>query len=603
MWEYSGMLQGLKGAPSTYARFGDLVFGHHVISGKKIPSVMGYLPHLKTSLFIFVDDHNVTSETFEDHFHFLEHHYFPRVAWAPIGLSGSKTFLFDDHANSVGFEIREGRVRPSLKHRTKFAKWKEEYRQKPPKTWEEVQGLLYLTPFVRKYIPGRADLEIKIKQAFFKEENKQTKLGKKSIQREWVPLDTPAWGEEQAKALDDICDAVQKNATHGASSTAQFHLATDSSDFATGAALLQFGDDMPPGTMITDKNFADTVIIMWMSFRLSDQEKRYSVPEKETLAIVRALTECRWLTDASPHPIMLYTDHKSIEQSMRNHGEIHGKLAKWIEQMTEHDVVYVHRPNTTKIIKVADGLSRLHPRLQDDPRPLQNRLACEATVKDRQLVEHNVQHLETTRPGSGHQQSPPANLGDKHAAAEGLKGKTNSSPAINGVIPALNFVSQEQKKALEDELLGSQGLAPWYGDVIAYLLSGPEGIDHLSRDKRRLVRAKAVHYRIQDWQLWKTEHDSSLAKCIGEDQVPSALYEAHDTRGHFGKTATQYHLRGRIFWPKRTQDTDLYIKSCKVCAATGPRLAQATPKKISVHQIIATTVEKYSALTGGRQMA
>ncbi|KDN60782.1 hypothetical protein CSUB01_05974 [Colletotrichum sublineola] len=134
MWEYSGMPQGLKGAPSTYARFGDLVFGHHVISGKKIPSVMGYLPHLKTSLFIFVDDHNMMSETFEDHFHFLAHHYFPRVAWAPIGLSGSKTFLFDDHANSVGFEIREGRVRPSLKHRTKFAKWKEEYRQEPPKT-------------------------------------------------------------------------------------------------------------------------------------------------------------------------------------------------------------------------------------------------------------------------------------------------------------------------------------------------------------------------------------------------------------------------------------------------------------------------------------
>lgn len=55
---------------------------------------------------------------------------------------------------------------------------------------------------------------------------------------------------------------------------------------------------------------------------------------------------------------------------MRNHGEVHGKLARWIEQITEHDVIYIHRLNTTKVIKVADGLSRLHPRLQDEPRTL-----------------------------------------------------------------------------------------------------------------------------------------------------------------------------------------------------------------------------------------
>ncbi|KAI3534413.1 hypothetical protein CABS02_13244 [Colletotrichum abscissum] len=125
------MPQGLKGAPSTYARFGDLVFGHHNIGGHHLPSIMGFLPHLLTSMFIFVNDHNFTSETFEEHFHFLHHHYFLRVAWAPIPLSGSKTFLFDDHATSVGFEIEAGKIRPSGRHRTSSSSGKSNSRNSP----------------------------------------------------------------------------------------------------------------------------------------------------------------------------------------------------------------------------------------------------------------------------------------------------------------------------------------------------------------------------------------------------------------------------------------------------------------------------------------
>lgn len=565
MWEYKGMPQGLKGAPSTYARFGDLVFGHHNIDGHHFPSIMGFLPHLLTSMFIFVDDHNFTSETFEEHFHFLHHHYFPRVAWAPIPLSGSKTFLFDDHATSVGFEICAGKIRPSGRHRDKFVVWKQQFKEQPPRTWEEVRGLLYLTPFVRKYIPGRADLETTIKRAFFEEVARTTESGKRSVQREWVEREVPAWGDEQAEALDKICDAVQNNATHGASSQAQFHIATDASDYATGAVLMQLPDHCKSGTPITDANFGEAMVIMWMSFRLSDQERRYSVPEKETLAIVRALTECQWLTSASPDPIMVYTDHRSIEQSMRNHGEVHGKLAKWIEVLTEHDVEYLHRPNTTKIIRVADGLSRIHDRLQDPPMNIKERLAFEAEVRNRMIV-GTAKH---EYPGPGHFKDP-GRVWDM------------SKAILASSSDARQTLSKAQASEIRLQLYDKQGLREWYEDVVEFLLEGPQAIDHLSRDKKRLVRAKATRYRIQEYELQRNETDGSLARCIGKEPVAEHLHKAHDQRGHFGVPITTHHLRGRIFWPKRTQDVDLYIKSCKVCQACGPRLRMSPPKKISI---------------------
>ncbi|KAH9231147.1 hypothetical protein K456DRAFT_1726842 [Colletotrichum gloeosporioides 23] len=116
------MAQGLKGAPSTYARFGDLVFGHHDFEDRHVPSIMGYSPHIKTALFIYVDDHNVTSETFDDHFHYLANHYFPRIAWAPILLAPTKTILFADRLSTIRFEISGGKIRSSIKHREKFTR-------------------------------------------------------------------------------------------------------------------------------------------------------------------------------------------------------------------------------------------------------------------------------------------------------------------------------------------------------------------------------------------------------------------------------------------------------------------------------------------------
>lgn len=45
------------------------------------------------------------------------------------------------------------------------------------------------------------------------------------------------------------------------------------------------------------------------------------------LAVVRCLKECDWLIATSPHPILAYTDHKGIIDSMASCEAIYRKVA------------------------------------------------------------------------------------------------------------------------------------------------------------------------------------------------------------------------------------------------------------------------------------
>lgn len=101
-------------------------------------------------------------------------------------------------------------------------------------------------------------------------------------------------------------------------------------------------ENVPPGTVCDDRNWSNVRINMWMSFKLADNEKRYSMPEKEMLAVVRALQECRWLILHSPHPIKVYTDHKGVVESVNNHTEVHGKLSRWMEILLKYDLEFVY---------------------------------------------------------------------------------------------------------------------------------------------------------------------------------------------------------------------------------------------------------------------
>jgi hypothetical protein len=529
LYYYNNTPMGLKGSPATYARFGDLVFGHLFFDdGSELPSLQGYLKELATTFFLYVDDHNTASETFEDHFDFLWKYYFPRIAWAPISLNGKKTSLFMSSMESLGFTVDENGIRPAQKHREKFAQLKKHFQENPPRSWEEVQPLLHLTPFVRKFIPGRAELIQRIKHAFFEYSSTVTKSGKPSVLRRETKRDTPEWNTGAATALEKICDAIQNNATSGADSEKQFHLATDASENGTGGVLLQL-DGVPAGEDIDEKNFKNARIIMWISGRFNDAERRYTMPEKEMLAVVRGLNESDWMINHSSHPVKVYTDHKGITDSMANRGHLHGKVSRWIEILGEYDIEYRHRSCTDKVMRLADGMSRLPEAQKEDAKPVELRLGIERILGITPPMELSAN---TILPGG---------------RAPGKRLITNSGK------PDIGHWEHES----------------WYSEIISTLL---RGLSSVGEGRRRLMKRRVLRYRIFDNALHYLENDESWALCATESEVPIILQNAHDRCGHFAVAITSERLRGRHWWPSRASDIENYCRSCMVCQQTAPRV-------------------------------
>lgn len=89
------MPQGMSGSIHTYCALGDVTFGGWPmppgVMGTEIPDLIGYLPHLKASFNLFVDDQAGSAASFDDLFDFLHWHYFPRVISGRISLKPSKS--------------------------------------------------------------------------------------------------------------------------------------------------------------------------------------------------------------------------------------------------------------------------------------------------------------------------------------------------------------------------------------------------------------------------------------------------------------------------------------------------------------------------------
>ena len=59
------------------------------------------------------------------------------------------------------------------------------------------------------------------------------------------------------------------------------------------------------------------------------------------------------------YPTMLYTDHLALESIMRAGTDAHGRIARWMDRLTEYDYIVNHRPCKASIMGLADGMSRI----------------------------------------------------------------------------------------------------------------------------------------------------------------------------------------------------------------------------------------------------
>lgn len=338
------MGQGLMGAVFTYSRFGDVAFG-------SIPAPSPE-PRLESDVSLgvlfrkFMDDNYFSGKTFWQVFEFLAFHYFPRCAWAKVTLSGSKAFIFMPQIDVMGFQASAAGLRPDDRKVKVFA----EYPQ--PQNQAELERFLYLTPFLRWFIPGRAE-HAKILKTAIVNLRSPAPGGGRSIIDPHSPLSLQ-WTPECTASFLHIKNSVLRNAVSSGDPTRQYHLATDASLTGAGGVLFQILDT-PPGTKSSAKTHQKERLVMFMSRSFSAAESRYSTTDREALACLLALEEARPLILGSPHPTFLYTDHQALV-SMLGSDDTRGRIARWQNRFAEYDLVVIHVPG--KSLAIADGLSR-----------------------------------------------------------------------------------------------------------------------------------------------------------------------------------------------------------------------------------------------------
>ena len=528
---YKRMGQGCTGGAGTYARLKDIITAE-VPAPDGEPSLSQCMPD-EAYFEHYMDDDLGGAKTLDALIRFLHDHYFPRLKWARLTLNPKKCAFFIGKVQILGHQRDEKGLRPAEDKLGMFRDWP------TPTTKEEVMRFVYMLPFFKWYIPGRADLTTIIKNSIIEEKVKIVIDGKSKTTKTFKEL---RWGGEQQSAFNQIKKSVLENACSGGQPNVQYHLATDASKTGLGGILFQLPDH-PPGTIMS-KDFLDSFkVVMFISFQLTPAQMNYHTTERETLAVVRCLNECRWLVKGNEFPVMLYTDHQALLKALRSE-DATGRLARWQLMLSEYDLDIFHVPG--KDLAVADGLSRLGGYPSSSPSPEETTM--EAFAIDEVLMADNSE--EETQENTNEEPSPLHPDG----------------------------ISQEQEMQWAEWLDD-----PWYSEVVEYKLLGFQDQGLMKKAFKKIISKRAKNFLLIDNEgiqsadgkrmpneLAFIERSGKLSRCLHETEVVDALRVVHNLHGHWSNDITFQRCIGKFYWPSRAKDVNYYCRTCPQCQMLGP---------------------------------
>lgn len=146
-----------------------------------------------------------------------------------------------------------------------------------------------MLPFLRTFIPGRADHCSILQEAIIEEVSVyQTKNRRRSVKK----IVDFIWTPKQEKSFQAIKKYITETVITGGDDQLQYHLATDASATGLGDLLFQVAG-ITPGTPMNKKLIDEAKIVMCMSYQLLSAGRRYHTTEREALAVLRSLEEVR----------------------------------------------------------------------------------------------------------------------------------------------------------------------------------------------------------------------------------------------------------------------------------------------------------------------
>lgn len=290
---------------------------------------------------VFVDDIIIFTRTLEEHEITMEK-VLKRLEKKNIIINIKKNIICETKISYLGFIISEGGYAPDQERMEDFRCWEK------PKTRKQLQKIIGKVNWYRPFIK---DLSTKLKP-FYEKLKGQARIIKVS--------------DDEMSIIYGIYNELKtKFQLYFPDLNEPFFINTDASERGIGAVLHQ-----------------EKGVVAYFSKSLNEAQQKYSVCEKECLAVL--LASEKWHTWIGGSKITVYTDSKNL---LGNTGNFSKKTERWKAELQKYDMVFEHIKGETNTI--ADDLSRMN--------------ALEITKKNKGIVEMQKEiaeyHITNGHPG------------------------------------------------------------------------------------------------------------------------------------------------------------------------------------------------------------
>lgn len=299
-FQYKRMPMGLCNSGSTLCQLIDGVFGCE----------------LEPYAFPYLDDFIIATETFEKHCEILER-VSENLKEAQLQISRDKSRFCMKSLRYLGYVIDADGIQPDKEKIRPILEYP------VPKTVKEVRRLIGMASWYRRFINNFSEISAPI--------------------TDLIKHDTKVlhWTKEAEDAFQRLKEALVTAPVLAMPRYEQpFIIECDASDKGIGAVLIQELDN-------TRK------VIAFLSAKLTATQQKYSVTERECLAVITAIERFRPYVDGARFTVI--TDHASLTW-LQNLRDPTGRLARWACRLSNYDFELIHRKG--KFMVVPDALSR-----------------------------------------------------------------------------------------------------------------------------------------------------------------------------------------------------------------------------------------------------
>lgn len=300
LFQFKRMPYGLCNAPATFQRMMDRLIG----------------PELEPHAFAYLDDIIIVNRTFNEHLEWIEK-IMTIIREAGLILNFEKSEFCREEVRYLGFLVNRDGLRPDPEKLRPILEYPR------PRNAKELRRFNGMVNWYHRHLKNIASAAGPL--------NKATS---KTIDWNWTEIEEAAF-QAVKREIENAAILTFPNYER------PFVVYTDASGTGIGAVLTQQTTD------------AETLIAC-ASRVMTGPETRYTVTEKECLAVVWAVRKFRPYLEG--YSFTVVTDHSSLRW-LHNLRDPVGRLARWAFELSGYKMEIVHRKGTEN--EAADALSRM----------------------------------------------------------------------------------------------------------------------------------------------------------------------------------------------------------------------------------------------------